>query len=203
MKSIFYILPLVALCSNCAKKTPVDPIVVIQAPSKPLTAAQSKALRHPESVRKYAIGRYTDPNNQNILHEAHVIYRVEATSKWNHLPNRAKSLDRQYPKHFVKSQESKEIATLRQNLANERKTNRAVMVANKKLQESITPLTESFNHTKVLAEQNAELRRQLHAKKSKVSSKVSSKKKPSDSKPASSSQSKSNLLEWFDSTNKQ
>ena len=197
MNSIFYILPTISLLSSCAKKAPIDPIVLIKQTPKPLTVKQQKQLRHPESVRKYAVGRYTDPNNRNVLHEAHDIYRVESTSKWNHLPNRAKSLDRQDPKHFVKSQDSTELETLKQNLAEERKTSRAVIAANEQLKKSIEPMMKPFDHAKILTEQNAELRRQLYESKSKPSPK----QQPQKAKPAAPSQS--NLLEWFDSTNQQ
>ena len=197
MKSIIYLLPIIALLSSCAKKAPIDPIIVIKETPKPLTANQRKQLRHPESIRKYAVGRYTDPNNQHVLHEAHDIYRVESTSKWNHLPNRSKSLARQGPKHLVKPQGSEEIERLKQNLAEERRTSRTVITANEQLKKSIEPLMKSFDHAKILTEQNAELRRQLHETKSKPSPK----QQPQKAKPAAPSQS--NLLEWFDSTNQQ
>ena len=194
MKIIIYILPLIALISSCAKKTPIDPYIVIKEIPKPLSQEITSQLRHPETLRKYAVGRYTDPNNRLVMHEAHDIYRVETTNKWNQKPQRAKSQlsqDRQYPKHFSETQNSEEITRLKQELANERNTTSTVIAANKKLTERITPLTQSFKNTKILIEQNAELRRQLHTKRSQESSPTKSQDPP-----------ESNLKEWFDSSDK-
>lgn len=194
MKTIIYILPLITLISSCAKKTPIDPYIVIKEIPKPLSPETTNQLRHPETLRKYAVGRYTDPNNRLVMHEAHDIYRVETTNKWNQQPQRAKSQlshDRQYPKHFSEAQNSEEITRLKQELANERNTSSTIIAANKKLTEKITPLTQSFKNTKILIQKNAELRRQLHAKNTKPSPPTKSPNPP-----------KSNLQDWFNSPQK-
>ena len=191
MKTIIYILPLIALISSCAKKTPINPYIVIKEIPKPLSQETTSQLRHPETLRKYAIGRYTDPNNRLVMHEAHDIYRVETTNKWNQQPQRAKSqltdnnLDKKHSDH------TEEITRLKQELADERNTTSTVIAANRKLTEQIKPLTQSFKNTKALIEQNAELRRQLHTKRSQESSPTKSQDPP-----------ESNLQDWFNSPQK-
>lgn len=44
-------------------------------------------LRVGESLKSYPIGRYVDPADPNVMHEAHVVYRKEAGASWNLNPN--------------------------------------------------------------------------------------------------------------------
>jgi len=44
-------------------------------------------VRSPERLKAYPIGRYIDPNNGDMMHEGHVIYRKEAPAAWNKGPN--------------------------------------------------------------------------------------------------------------------
>ncbi|MBU6409944.1 MAG: hypothetical protein KGR98_06115, partial [Verrucomicrobia bacterium] len=40
-------------------------------------------------VRAYHIGRYVDPNDDLVMHEQHVVYRVEENTRWNFHPGPA------------------------------------------------------------------------------------------------------------------
>lgn len=66
--------------------------------SKPPTSAPSVAgtavdpdntdsIRHGDQLKAYPVGRYQDPNDPNVMHEAHTVYRSEETSRWNFSPN--------------------------------------------------------------------------------------------------------------------
>lgn len=44
-------------------------------------------VRVGESLKSYPIGRYVDPADPNVMHEAHVVYRKEAGASWNLNPN--------------------------------------------------------------------------------------------------------------------
>jgi hypothetical protein len=44
---------------------------------------ENTAVRYPEVVRAYHIGRYVDPNDDLIMHEQHAVYRVEDNTRWN------------------------------------------------------------------------------------------------------------------------
>ncbi|MGH7989079.1 MAG: hypothetical protein ACREDS_02640, partial [Limisphaerales bacterium] len=46
-------------------------------------------MRYPEVVRAYHFGRYVDPNNDLVMHEQHVVYRVEENTSWNLHPGPA------------------------------------------------------------------------------------------------------------------
>lgn len=40
-------------------------------------------VRYPEAVRAYYFGRYVDPNDGMVMHEQHVVYRVEENARWD------------------------------------------------------------------------------------------------------------------------
>ena len=55
-----------------------DPIRAPQSRSPPAIAADDiRKVRTPETVKAYPVGRYTDPNFPDQMHERHTIYRRE------------------------------------------------------------------------------------------------------------------------------
>lgn len=44
-------------------------------------------VRHGEALKAYPINRYVDPNDPNVMHEGHVVYRRETAPGWNLSPN--------------------------------------------------------------------------------------------------------------------
>ena len=43
-------------------------------------------IRTPETVKAYPVGRYTDPNFPEEMHERHTLYRREQSADWNYHP---------------------------------------------------------------------------------------------------------------------
>lgn len=86
MKRIIFFIPLILL-SACASRKPI----VVQMPpivsGTELTTADMESVRYGENLKAYQIGRYIDPNDDLVMHEAHTIYRVETTAKWNLHPD--------------------------------------------------------------------------------------------------------------------
>ena len=78
----FYLIPLLFLsaCSTTPK------LALRPQPSPP---ADDSAVRYPEIVRAYHIGRYADPNDDLVMHEQHVMYRVEENTRWDFHPGPA------------------------------------------------------------------------------------------------------------------
>lgn len=72
----YYLIPLVFLsaCSTTPKLT-----LRQQQPS----TTDAAGVRYPEVLHAYHIGRYADPNDSLVLHEQHVVYRVEENTRWN------------------------------------------------------------------------------------------------------------------------
>ena len=75
-----YLIPLLFLtaCSTTPKLTLL--------PQPPPSTADNSAVRYPEVVRAYHFGRYADPNDDLVMHEQHVVYRVEENTRWNFHP---------------------------------------------------------------------------------------------------------------------
>ena len=78
----YYLIPLLFLsaCSTAPKLT-------LRPQQPPTTNADS--IRYPEVLHAYHIGRYADPNDDLIMHEQHVVYRVEENTRWNFHPGPA------------------------------------------------------------------------------------------------------------------
>jgi hypothetical protein len=50
------------------------------------------SIRTPEQVKAYPVGRYEDPNDPDVMHEGHTIYRAETSPEWDTDPNEPTSL---------------------------------------------------------------------------------------------------------------
>jgi hypothetical protein len=55
-------------------------------PQAPPPTTDNSTVRYPEVVRAYHIGRYADPNDNLVMHEQHVVYRVEENTRWDLRP---------------------------------------------------------------------------------------------------------------------
>jgi hypothetical protein len=78
----YYLIPLLFLsaCSTAPKLT--------LRPQQP-PATDAAGIRYPEVLHAYHIGRYADPNDDSLMHEQHVVYRVEDNTRWNLHPGPA------------------------------------------------------------------------------------------------------------------
>jgi hypothetical protein len=91
MKRILFFLPLIFLSACASKKSAVVPMPrVVSAPS-PTATADLESVRYGENLKAYSFGRYIDPNDGWVMHEAHTVYRVETTAKWNLHPSASKN----------------------------------------------------------------------------------------------------------------
>ena len=84
MKKV-YLIPLLFLTACSTTKPPA----LALRPELPSPQADNSAIRYPEAVRAYHIGRYVDPNDDLVMHEQHVLYRVEENPRWNFHPGSA------------------------------------------------------------------------------------------------------------------
>lgn len=75
------------LLTGCATSTP--PVTTVSAGPPPLEKdnADSTSVRIPEHLKAYPAGRYQDPNDPDVMHEAHTVYRAETSPDWNTAPN--------------------------------------------------------------------------------------------------------------------
>ena len=82
----YHLIPLMFLttCSTTPKLT--------LRPQSPPPATDNSAVRYPEVLRAYHFGRYVDPNDDLVMHEQHVVYRVEENTRWDLRPLRAATI---------------------------------------------------------------------------------------------------------------
>lgn len=75
----YYLIPLLLLsaCSTTPKLT--------LRPQQP-SSTSVDGIRYPEVLHAYHVGRYADPNDDLIMHEQHVVYRVEENTRWDLRP---------------------------------------------------------------------------------------------------------------------
>jgi hypothetical protein len=92
MKFLHSIL-LLSLVAGCATKKDVRSVQRIKVPSTTLAADDITEVRTPETVKAYPVGRYTDPNFPDQMHERHTLYRREQATAWNYRPSRPYSLN--------------------------------------------------------------------------------------------------------------
>ena len=59
----------------------------LSVPGSTLPSEKMESVRYAENIKAYPLGRYIDPNNRLVMHEGHVLYRVESTGKWNLHPS--------------------------------------------------------------------------------------------------------------------
>lgn len=88
MKSLVCLLVL-CLCSGCASLpgfAPKKKGPVVQK-STPSPRKKPSRVRTDETVKAYPVGRYTDPNDPETMHERHTLYRRESSADWNYLPD--------------------------------------------------------------------------------------------------------------------
>ena len=99
---LFLIAAVTALVGGCASvekpttsSTPAPVIAsktVTPPPAAPVAGTQldqknTENVRYGDSLKAYPINRYVDPNDPNVMHEGHVVYRREASGAWNLNPN--------------------------------------------------------------------------------------------------------------------
>lgn len=87
-----YLIPILTLglCAGCATHKPSESKTVVAASG--LSRKEMVEVRTPEIVKAYPVGRYTDPNFPDEMHERHTVYRREESSGWNYQPNASYAL---------------------------------------------------------------------------------------------------------------
>ena len=77
---------------GCATKKESPSARRVDTPSPAIAAGDTSNVRTPETVKAYPVGRYTDPNFPDQMHERHTIYRREQSAQWNYRPSKPYAL---------------------------------------------------------------------------------------------------------------
>jgi hypothetical protein len=86
-----YLLPALLL-AGCAHSNPhVTAVNPGPLPQKH-KASDTASVRTQEQLKAYPVGRYQDPDDPDVMHEGHTVYRAETSPQWDTDPNAPTSL---------------------------------------------------------------------------------------------------------------
>ena len=162
MKRILIFIPLILL-SACASKKPV----IVQMPPAVsgtiLATEDMESVRYGENLKAYSFGRYVDPNDGLVMHEAHTVYRVETTAKWNLHPNAPVNVpsgpvigiidpahkDSPLTPEVVAEVDRQKAATM------------ALMVQGQRMNQALNQLSKTLSATAQVAQENVQLKSEV------------------------------------------
>jgi hypothetical protein len=145
---LHYLLPALLLV-GCASSHP--PTVDIGAGPLPQKhdMPDPASVRTPGQLKAYPVGRYEDPNDPDVMHEGHTVYRAETSAEWDTDPNAPTSLPLG-PGEMATADPSQQhvslTAELEQRLKQEDQLLNTTYEQNKKLAEEIKALQADQQH---------------------------------------------------------
>ena len=128
-----------------------------------LAAEGIESVRYAENIKAYPVNRYVDPANRLVMHEGHVLYRVETTANWNLHPNRPVRVAAG-PNVAVRGSAlnaSPLPGELGAELARQKAATGTVITQGERLQQSVSRLQAALDGSQALAKSQLELRKQL------------------------------------------
>jgi len=146
---LHYLLPALLLV-GCASSNP--PTVNVGAGPLPQKhdVPDPASVRTPEQLKAYPVGRYEDPNDPDVMHEGHTVYRAETSPDWNTDPNEPTSLPLG-PGEMATADPSQQhtalTSELEQRLKQEDQLLQTTYEQNERLAQEIGKLEERQQHT--------------------------------------------------------
>ncbi|HTS18518.1 MAG TPA: hypothetical protein VMP11_13170 [Verrucomicrobiae bacterium] len=169
MKTI-YLIPLLLL-SACASDHKLAGLNTTRpVPGTTLPSDGIESVRYSENIKAYNVGRYVDPNNPLVMHERHVVYRVETTAKWNLHPN-APATVALGPAVQIIDPAHKDGPTTPEVIAevNRQKAATQTMIEQgKRMNDALTHISSALNASKQVAEQNLQLKSEIDSAKQRL-----------------------------------
>jgi hypothetical protein len=165
MKPFLFAIHLVVLLASCASK-PAQRIVPItpEISGRVLKRGETASIRHPEVIKAYPVGRYTDPRRRGVMHESHTIYRVESSPKWNLTrPPRTPTIP--IPTTADSKPSGSELTV---ELNRQRQATQAVIQGGQVVSDKLTEMTAALQQNRALAEQNAAMRKELQTTRQRL-----------------------------------
>ena len=154
MKRLFLI-PIIFLtaCASHSSKTNSA------ASSAPVgERVSSDTLRTDEGLKEYRFGRYVDPREPLVMHEAHPTYRVESTAQWDLRPQTAPSVS---PRKTTTASSSSTNDAVVAEVNKQRAATRAFTEQTAALNQKLTELSQAVGQTEEIAKQNLSLKKDV------------------------------------------
>ena len=152
----FLLLPIILLtaCASHSPKTNRTACAALPI-GKPVS---SDSLRTDEQLREYRLGRYVDPRDPLVMHEAHPTYRVESTAQWDFRPQaQAPLLPRKTTTASSVSTNDAVVAEVNKQRAATRAFTEQATALNQKL----TELGKAVSQTEQVAKDNLSLKKDV------------------------------------------
>ena len=169
MKTI-YLIPLLLL-SACASNRKLAVLNMPRTvPGMTLPSDDIESVRYSENIKAYNVGRYVDPNNALLMHERHVLYRVETTAKWNLHPN-APATVALGPAVQIIDPARKDGPTTAEVIAEvnrQKAATQTVIDQGKRLNDTLTQISTALDATKQVADQNRQLTMEIDLTKQRL-----------------------------------
>ena len=169
MKTI-YLIPLLLLSACASNRNPGVLGMSHSAPGTTLPSDDIESVRYSENIKAYNVGRYVDPNNALVMHERHVVYRVETTAKWNLHPN-APATVALGPAVQIIDPARKDGPTTAEVIAEvnrQKAATQTVIDQGKRLNDTLMHISSALNASKQVAEQNRQLRTEIDLTKQRL-----------------------------------
>ena len=165
MNPIYLFIPLLFLgCSAeepLAETRPPDPPATV--PGTALSLPDADDVRNHEALKAYPTGRYEDPSDPSVMHEAHVVYRAEQPPTWNLNP----TVDTAVPlgPTVAVTNPAKETAAmtgeLEQKIQQQNQLLQSTYEQNQQLSEELKKLQDDVAKTQGIAATNEALQKQV------------------------------------------
>ena len=159
------------ILSSCATRhVPLARTTPHAVPGTTLPSEGIESVRYAENIKAYPLARYVDPNNSRVMHEAHPVYRVETTAKWNLHTNPRVSLSSGPSARVPDSTTAS--APLRDELVAElnrqKEATRTVIQGGEAVSQKLGELANTVQQTKEIAEQNSQLKEEVNTTKQRL-----------------------------------
>jgi hypothetical protein len=162
MKKLLMCLPLLLLPACATTKKPVVVPMPRSVPGNALSSEAAESVRYGENIKGYPVGRYVDPNDSLVMHEAHTVYRVETTAKWNLHPNAPANIPCGPVLGIIDPAQkaSPVTAEVAAEVSRQKAATAAVMTQSTRITETLNQLSASAALTKQIADESIRLRGQ-------------------------------------------
>jgi len=155
--------------AGCSSSRDRDGSVVILSPPPLLPPERRENVWHPDEVAPYAVGRYVDPRDRNMVHEAHTVYRRERSSR----PNLTPPATAVFPSGEIAASSATNAVlffhdALTAELNQQRAASQAIMEQSQQLLQNVQALGQQAHSLRESAEESSRMRTQWQAVTSRL-----------------------------------
>jgi hypothetical protein len=152
----FLLVPIVFLtaCASHSPKTNRTASAAVPI-GKPVS---SDSLRTDEQLKEYRLGRYVDPRDPLVMHEAHPMYRVESTAQWDLRPQAQVPIS---PRKTTTAPSVSANDAVVAEVNKQRAATRAFTEQATALNHKLTELSKAVSQTEEIAKDNLSLKKNV------------------------------------------